>query len=96
MTDEQWVWLFVNQQIDQDKELSQMCDQCKHEVSSENRCIRCGKIIDTDPNDNFVNPNFDEDRFKKLSVDDNSPNYDNDLDIGLFKQVKGSGTVGRS
>lgn len=96
MTDEQWVWLFVNQQIDAEEQLEKMCDKCRDEVSSDNKCIRCGKPIDRDDDDEFINPNFDEERFNKLKHDDESPSYEEDLDVGLYKQVKGSGTVVQS
>lgn len=65
MSDEQWLWLFVNQKIDIDEKLERMCPKCRNEVTSSHRCIRCGK--DLDESESFVNPNFDMDRYNKLA-----------------------------
>ena len=40
MTDGQWLWLFVNQIIDNEEHLEKMCQECRDEVTSENKCIR--------------------------------------------------------
>lgn len=65
MSDEQWLWLFVHQRIDADEKLERMCPRCREEVTSEHRCIRCGKeIVETD---SFINPNFDIDKYNKLA-----------------------------
>lgn len=64
MSDEQWLWLFVNQRIDVDEKLEKMCPKCREEVTSAHRCIRCGKEIIE--NESFVNPNFDMDRYNML------------------------------
>lgn len=42
-----------------------MCPKCRDEVTSEHRCIRCGKEIIEE--DSFVNPNFDMDRYNELA-----------------------------
>lgn len=65
MSDEQWLWLFVNQKIDTDEKLEKMCSKCREEVTSSHRCIRCGKDIITE--ESFINPNFDMDRYNKLA-----------------------------
>ena len=68
MSDEQWLWLFVNQRIDADERLEKMCPKCREEVTSEHRCIRCGKeIIEQE---SFINPNFDMDRYNMLAEAD--------------------------
>lgn len=65
MSDEQWLWLFINQRIDADEKLEKMCPKCREEVTSAHRCIRCGKdIIESET---FVNPNFDMDRYNELA-----------------------------
>lgn len=70
MSDEQWVWLFVNKLIDTDEKLSSMCPDCREEVTSKNKCTRCGKeykpLIDIDDDSSFINPNFDTKRYEKL------------------------------
>ena len=65
MSDEQWLWLFVNQRIDTDEKLEKMCPKCREEVTSKHKCIRCGKDIIEE--ESFVNPNFDMDRYNKLA-----------------------------
>lgn len=68
MSDEQWLWLFVNQRVDADERLEKMCPKCREEVTSEHRCIRCGKeIIEQE---SFINPNFDMDRYNMLAEAD--------------------------
>lgn len=68
MSDEQWLWLFVNQRIDADEKLEKMCPKCREEVTSEHRCIRCGKEIIE--HESFINPNFDMDRYNMLAEAD--------------------------
>lgn len=66
MSDEQWLWLFVNQRIDADEKLERMCPKCREEVTSGNKkCIRCGKTIIEQ--ESFVNPNFDIDKYNRLA-----------------------------
>lgn len=83
MSDEQWLWLFVNQRIDIDEKLEKMCPKCREEVTSTQKCIRCGK--DITESESFVNPNFDMDRYNRLSghveelyKDDESSELDDD------------------
>jgi len=54
--------------VDEDEKLEHMCPKCREEATSEKHCIRCGKVIVSD--DSFVNPNFDRDRFNKMSGGD--------------------------
>lgn len=65
MSDEQWLWLFVNQKIDIDEKLEKMCPKCREEVTSSHKCTRCGKDIIEE--ESFINPNFDMDRYNKLA-----------------------------
>ena len=65
MSDEQWLWLFINQRIDADEKLEKMCSKCREEVTSSHKCIRCGE--DISKGESFVNPNFDMDRYNELS-----------------------------
>ena len=65
MSDEQWLWLFINQRIDIDEKLEHMCPKCREEVTSGHKCTRCGKdIVETE---SFVNPNFDMAKYGELS-----------------------------
>jgi hypothetical protein len=67
MTDEQWLWLFVNESIDRDEKLEHMCPTCRGEATSKNiRCTRCGKPIGIS-DDSFTNPNFNIDRYNALA-----------------------------
>ena len=70
MSDEQWLWLFVNQSIDSDEKFESMCPDCQNEVTSgAKKCIRCGKEING--GDSFVNSNFDMAKYNRLaSIDD--------------------------
>ena len=65
MTDEQWLWLFVNQRIDSEEKLEHMCPKCRSEVTSKDRCMRCGTHINVA--ESVRNPNFDIDRYNKLA-----------------------------
>lgn len=87
MTDEQWLWLFINQMIDNEEHLEKMCPDCKNELISTNKCIRCGKVLAKDE-DKFFNPNFDTNRFEELSHE-GGITYEDDIDVGLIKQIKG-------
>lgn len=88
LTDEQWVWLFINEAIDREESFESMCDDCKHEVTSSKRCSRCGKVIrNKDNGDVFINPNFDADRYEKLSK------YDDSVDTELQAQIKGDDCI---
>lgn len=85
MTDEQWLWLFVNESIDYDEKLERMCDKCKSDVIS-NRCIKCGKPLGNRNEQQFINPNFDTERFEHLSNGTNI-NSDDDIDHELIDQI---------
>lgn len=86
MTDGQWLWLFVNQIIDNEEHLEKMCPDCRSEATSTHKCIRCGKVLTKDE-DRFINPNFDASRFERLSRSDGIK-YEEGIDIGLIKQIK--------
>ena len=73
MTDEQWLWLFANQSLDNDEKLESMCDNCRNEVTSKVMCTRCGKVISNNNNDNddtqeetFVNESFDMEKYEAM------------------------------
>jgi len=86
MTDEQWLWLFVNQLIDTDEQLEKMCGKCKDEVVSDNKkCIKCGCNLDHD-DECFKNPSFDSSRFDTLS-NGGTPEKDSDIDLELSKRI---------
>lgn len=70
MTDEQWVWLFVNQMLDNDEKLAHMCPQCKIDVASNSKCTRCGKPV-TRIESSFKNPSFDEDEYNRKAFSTN-------------------------
>lgn len=83
MSDEQWLWLFVNQRIDVDEKLEKMCPKCREEVTSTHKCTRCGKDITIE--DSFVNPNFDIDKYNRLAgitnEDEEDDSYEGSDDI---------------
>lgn len=103
MTDEQWLWLFINQAIDTDEELESMCDDCRHEVTSINRCSRCGKLLSPKGDsigsdfETGVNSNFDMDRYESLKngnghiVKDIDEENSSKVDIDLIKQILDQG-----
>jgi len=80
MTDSQWLWLFVNEAVDHDEHMESMCDKCKTEVTSKDKCIKCGKVLSS--KGAFINPNFDYERFNKLNLTNNG-----EIDIDLLKQI---------
>lgn len=89
MTDEQWLWLFVNEAIDYDEKLEHMCPKCQSDATS-NRCIRCGKPLGDDKySPQLVNPNFDAERFDRLSngTSENKDESDDDVDYELVDRV---------
>lgn len=88
MTDGQWLWLFVNQIIDNEEHLEKMCPDCRNEVTSTHKCIRCGKVLTKDE-DRFINPNFDASRFERLSRD--GVEYEEGMDFELTKQIAKGG-----
>lgn len=90
LTDEQWLWLFVNECIDNDEQLERMCQSCKDEATSKDKCIRCGKVLSTNNKPaTFVNPNFDRKRFERLSNEE-----DSGVDTDLLKQIEDGGHIG--
>lgn len=88
MTDGQWLWLFVNQIIDNEEHLEKMCPDCRNEVTSTRKCIKCGKVLAKDE-DRFINPNFDASRFERLSHD--GVEYEEGMDVELTKQIAKGG-----
>lgn len=97
MTDEQWVWLFANQNLDADEKLENMCPECQKEVTQEKHCIRCGKRIDENANDGeetVINESFDMERYeamkngtyKELDVDEEQISQAN-FDMELLRQM---------
>ena len=65
LTDEQLVWLFINQLVDNDEKLERMCPDCRDEVTSKCKCTRCGKpMLPHDEYETFVNPNFNEEEYR--------------------------------
>lgn len=52
--------------VDDDEKKENMCPKCRDEVASKH-CIRCGKQIDSDDEEQFTNPNFDYEKFKEMS-----------------------------
>lgn len=52
--------------IDADEEYESMCPKCQAEHdNAKHKCSRCGGAMSTGPA--FVNPNFNAERFEKLS-----------------------------
>ncbi len=94
MTDEQWLWLFANEALDADEKFDMLCPSCQHDVTS-HKCIRCGKPIRTKDGKfgkgAFVNPNFDPDRFERLSDGTDQQQVqsegDDELDYDLMEQI---------
>jgi len=89
MTDGQWLWLFVNQIIDNEEHLEKMCPECRNEVTSDKKCIRCGKVLTHKEHDSFINPNFDPSRFEALSH--GGEEYNENVDVDLIKQLSKGG-----
>lgn len=85
MTDEQWLWLYANMLLDRDIELEGMCPQCRDEVTSANKCHRCGKSLSHV--ESGINPNFDRDRFDKLSGECDGINHN--FDEEEYNRIKG-------
>lgn len=91
LTDEQWVWLFVNQCIDTDEKLEGMCNSCRDEATSNiKKCSKCGKPIEGS-GESFVNPNFDESKYNTLKngadIETQEDICDDDIDIDLLNQL---------
>jgi len=62
MTDEDWLWLFICQQVKHDMEEERTCGVCLSKSEDDDRCIKCGGLI----GNTGKNPNFDQNRFDKL------------------------------
>ena len=62
MTEGQWVWMMVHMSLDNDEQLEKICNSCK-EKAEEHRCTSCNSLLNKE-----VNPNFDEELFKKLKA----------------------------
>jgi len=88
MTDEQWLWLFVNQSIDNDEKFEHMCSKCQDDITS-NRCIRCGKPLNNSKyKPDYVNPNFDTERFETLlNGTIKEEKEEDDIDYNLIEQI---------
>ena len=91
MTDEQWLWLFANESLDADEKFEQLCPTCQHDVTS-HRCIRCGKPLGGKSfKGDSVNPNFDAERFDRLSSGTESGHSedkdDSDVDYDLLDDI---------
>lgn len=80
MSDEQWLWLFINQQIDNDEKLEHMCPECRNAVISHNKCTRCGKPLTEKAEE--VSTTFDEEKYNRLKAEQESM-YDPDGLWGL-------------
>lgn len=63
MTEGQWLYMIANMSIDNDEEYEAMCDKCKARGNVK-RCVGCG--TEEMESFEFINPNFDEERFKQL------------------------------
>lgn len=93
MTDEQWLWLFANEALDADEKLDCMCPACQGDVTSNNKCIRCGKPLGRRRfgKADFVNPNFDAERFEALAngtdIDSQPEHDDEDVDYELLDKI---------
>lgn len=83
MTDEQWLWLFANEALDADEKFEQLCPSCQRDVTSAPKCIRCGKPLSKKPRADFINPNFDAERFERLSSGTDEQIIDEDGDINF-------------
>lgn len=91
MTDEQWLWLFANEALDADEKFQSLCPSCQHDVTS-HRCIRCGKPLGgKNFRGDFVNPNFDAERFDRLANGTESEHSedgkDDDVDYDLLEDI---------
>lgn len=48
LTDEQLLWIFINEKIDSDRKYEHMCDDCKERVDNpDGYCWNCGKELET-------------------------------------------------
>jgi hypothetical protein len=65
-----------------------MCNKCKDEVTSDNKCSRCGTTINKE--DTFINPNFDRSRFDALKADDGKV-VNKNFDMESFNRLSEGG-----
>ena len=84
--------MWVNQLIDAEEHLEQMCPKCQSDATS-HKCIRCGKPLGAHGSrPDLMNPNFDTERFAALSNDGteqvHDENNDEDIDYDLIKQIQ--------
>lgn len=106
MTDEQWLWLFANQNLDADEKLEAMCPDCRREVTQEKHCIRCGKKIadiGSDINEGFesyTSKTFDIEKYEALKngtykldmeKEEDNNNEVEDIDFDLVGQLMNGG-----
>lgn len=63
-----------------------MCDKCREDVTSKHKCARCGTPLENQ--DKFINPNFDSERFDKLSKGTVS---EDDIDLDIVNKIMGDG-----
>lgn len=61
MKERDYLWCLLNQLLDDQEELDQLCPTCRAEAEQE-RCPGCGALIQA----SGVNPSFDMERFRRL------------------------------
>lgn len=91
--------------IDEDEKLEKLCKTCYDDVTSDDKCIRCGKPTDVKgkkskkKGDSFVNPNFDVERYNTLmygTTPSKDDSLDEDVDYELVdKIIQGSEVSGK-
>ena len=86
--------MYVHQAIDHDEMMESLCVKCKNEVTSDDKCMRCGKV--RTENDSFVNPNFNYEKFNDLAFGITKKNNDDEeVDTDLLEQVRGDDNIGK-
>ena len=63
MTDRDYLYCILNEWLDSEDRLSQMCPECRARAG-ERRCAACGALIDDTAGD--VNESFDAARYKQM------------------------------
>ena len=86
MTDEQWLWVYVNMAIDDDENKEHMCNRCIEESASNDTCIRCGKTLHKD---SFTNHNIDVDKFNRMSEEDSGIVTNKNFKADRFDRLNG-------
>ena len=61
MKERDYLWCLLNQLLDDQEELDQLCPTCRA-VAEQERCPGCGGLIQA----SGVNPSFDMERFRRL------------------------------